>query len=167
MVTEQDMTGRELTVAELKAIPPLRLGYRWERNPFHRVMDNPIGLANAKAWTRAHGWDGGSEGQGGPMTPEDAIMEALARERSGFYRVEHPDTGAVAMFPQTAKDVAAWEERCRVMHAEQVMITVPEKPGQPMPTRPVAEQSPLYEPPPMNFEDSADSRRLRGLTRGD
>lgn len=101
------------------------------------------------------------------MTPEEAILEALARERSGFYRVEYPDTGAVAMFPQTAGDVAAWEERCRVMHSEHVMITVPEKPGQPMHTRPVAEQSPFYEPPPMNFEDSAESRRLRGLTRGD
>ena len=45
-----------------------------------------------------------------------ALTEVLAIKRSGWHRVAGPD--GVALFPETAKDVDAWEQRALAQNAE-------------------------------------------------
>jgi len=40
-----------------------------------------------------------------------ALADALAIRRSGWHRVENPESGAIAYFPVTANDVEEWEQR--------------------------------------------------------
>ena len=55
-----------------------------------------------------------------------ALTEVLAIKRSGWHRIEGPD--GVALFPETAKDVDAWEQRALAMTAAQAPIHLAPKP---------------------------------------
>ena len=46
------------------------------------------------------------------------LESALAWARSGWHRHENPETGVVAIFPETATDVGAWEMKLAVQTAE-------------------------------------------------
>lgn len=97
--------------------------------------------------------------------PLEALGEMLARENLPWRETWGPQ--GVALFPHVAKDPDEWEERSLAMHAAQVMIELPDKPSEPMRTRRVVEQLPGHKAPPQNFEDTEESRRLRGIVRGD
>ena len=58
----------------------------------------------------------------------DVLLRDLSYIDSGWHRHENPVTGAVALFPETAKNEAEWESRALAMHAEQEAITLPPKP---------------------------------------
>ncbi len=95
--------------------------------------------------------------------PLEALDELLAREKLPWTETWGPD--GCALFPRVAKDLDEWEERSLAMHSRQEMITLPDKPSEPMRTRRVVD---LDKPaPPRNFEDSAESARLRSVVRGD
>ncbi len=46
------------------------------------------------------------------------LAEQLSRKRSGWIWHENSETGALALFPETAKDVDAWEQRALAQNAE-------------------------------------------------
>lgn len=46
------------------------------------------------------------------------LMRDLALINAGWLRAEHPETGAMGFFPETAKDVAAWERRALAQSQE-------------------------------------------------
>ena len=123
---------RDYTDDELKRIPPLSVGYNHLRNPFRHLMKDPLGseLANRWAWVHWPGDMAAANGQscGDTLDPTDILIHDLALVDSGWHRVEHPETGAITYFPVTAKDVGAWEERCRTMHESQTRVAVEEKP---------------------------------------
>ena len=52
----------------------------------------------------------------------DALLGDISSElfwrRAGLYRVVNPKTGAVAIFPKTAKDVDAWGRKTVLLCAE-------------------------------------------------
>jgi hypothetical protein len=98
-----------------------------------------------------------------PADPLEALDELLARENLPWREVWGP--GGVAIFPLVEPDPDAWEERASIMHAGQEMIELPDKPSEPMRTRLVSELD--KPPPPIKFEDTAESRRLRSISRGD
>ena len=100
-----------------------------------------------------------------PADPLEALDELLARENLPWREVWGP--GGVAIFPLVEPDPDAWEERASIMHAGQEMIELPDKPSEPMRTRLVVELGQEHKAPPINFEDSAESRRLRNISRGD
>lgn len=128
-MTPDQLTARSLSDDDLRAIPPLYVGPGHERNPFHEVIGDPVGSRNAKAWTQVHGWI--VEEDSGPVEPEtpmDAIAAALQMEKSGlWYRHEHPNTGAVALFPYQAKDPTEWEAQCQSVHENQTGVEAPEE----------------------------------------
>lgn len=96
--------------------------------------------------------------------PLEALGELLARENLPWREVWGP--GGCGIFPLVEPDPEAWEERALIMHAGQELIVLTDKPSEPMRTRLVSD---LDKPdPPMRFEDSEASRKLRGgIVRGD
>ena len=46
------------------------------------------------------------------------LAEQLLRKRSGWIWHENPETGALALFPETAKNEAEWERRALAQNAE-------------------------------------------------
>ena len=58
----------------------------------------------------------------------DVLLRDLSYIDSGWHRHENPETGAVALFPETAKNEAEWETRALLMHASQEAITLAPKP---------------------------------------
>ena len=58
----------------------------------------------------------------------DVLLRDLSYIDSGWHRHENPETGAVALFPETAKNEAEWEARALLMHAEQTPVTLAPKP---------------------------------------
>ena len=58
----------------------------------------------------------------------DRLMTELMRIDSGWIWQENPQTGALAIFPKTAKDVEAWESRALEMLAAQVPVMLEAKP---------------------------------------
>ena len=58
----------------------------------------------------------------------DVLLRDLSYIDSGWHRHENPVTGAVALFPETAKNEAEWEARALLMHREQVSLTLKPKP---------------------------------------
>ena len=67
------------------------------------------------------------------MTDIDGLAElmgALARKNGPWIWHENPETGDLAVFPKTAKSDQEWEVRALLMHSEQEMITIEDKPTQ-------------------------------------
>lgn len=66
------------------------------------------------------------------MTEQIDGLAALANElfwrRSDWHRHVNAETGALALFPKTAKDVDEWEQRALAMHAQQETIRLDAKP---------------------------------------
>lgn len=169
-MTEEQLTARILSDDELWKIPP-----DGTANPFRHVTHDDIGLKNCKRWGVLHYCHGG-RGQvadtpaalDASVDPMDMLldkMDELDGQRLFFAPVEcgglavHP----IGVNPKDAEAVTAYELRLADMHARQVMVLPPERPGQPLRQVPVAEST---EPQP--FEDSDESKRLRGqLQRGD
>ena len=58
----------------------------------------------------------------------DDLMSDLYWLDSGWHRIVNPETGAMALFPETAKDVDAWEQRADMMHRAQEPVTLKPKP---------------------------------------
>ena len=58
----------------------------------------------------------------------DDLMADLYWLGSGWHRHVNPETGAVALFPETAKDDDQWQARAIQMHAAQVPVTLAPKP---------------------------------------
>ena len=56
------------------------------------------------------------------------LAEQLSRKRSGWIWHENPETGALALFPETAKNEAEWERRALDMHEAQETIRLEAKP---------------------------------------
>ena len=56
------------------------------------------------------------------------LAEQLLRKRSGWIWHENPETGALALFPETAKNEAEWERRALDMHEAQETIRLEAKP---------------------------------------
>ena len=137
-MTEREMCEREFTGAELLAILPIRVDAITERNPFHKVIGDPVGSKNSHRWTVVHGWR--SEGDARPVepsSPEDALLAALARERSGFHRSEG-GSGGFAIFPVVPNYRAGspaqrelerdWEAKARELSESVETITLEPKP---------------------------------------
>ena len=164
------MTRDELTRPwsddDLRKLPS-ESGQQFEGpNPFTSVTDHPFGLQNAKRWSFFHNDRGRKMEPAADLSdPLAALAADLSISDAGWYRHDGPH--GPAYFPQTATDVAAWEESAKAMTERQVTITVPAKPSEPMRTRPTREQDPNHKPEPIKFEDSAESRKLRKLERGD
>ena len=57
-----------------------------------------------------------------------ALTEQLRRQRSGWFWVDNPETGGFALFPNTAKNEAEWEQRALAMHNAQETIRLAAKP---------------------------------------
>ena len=58
----------------------------------------------------------------------DKLVTDLMRIDSGWIWHENPQTGALAIFPTTAKDPAAWERRALDMHDLQRPVMLQAKP---------------------------------------
>ena len=58
----------------------------------------------------------------------DVLLRDLSYIDSGWHRHENPETGAVVLFPETAKNEAEWEARALEMHSAQEAITLAPKP---------------------------------------
>ena len=58
----------------------------------------------------------------------DVLLRDLSYIDSGWHRHENPVTGAVVLFPETAKNEAEWEQRALLMHASQEIIRLQPKP---------------------------------------
>ena len=58
----------------------------------------------------------------------NALSEVLAIRRSGYHRHVHSETGAVVIFPATAKHEYEWERRALEMHNAQVPVIPDAKP---------------------------------------
>jgi len=56
------------------------------------------------------------------------LAEQLLRKRSGWIWHENPETGALALFPETAKNEAEFEQRALDMHEAQETIRLEAKP---------------------------------------
>ena len=65
----------------------------------------------------------------------DVLLRDLSYIDSGWHRHENPETGAVVLFPETAKNEAEWEQRALLMHREQVSLTLKPKPSENTMTR--------------------------------
>lgn len=122
------VTLREYSDAELAAIEPVEVEPGHLQNPFKPHLSDPLGAKLARRWSDIH-WNQGEEDTGDlPNDPLDALAGLLAQDAFSWYRIEHPATGAIGIFPHTATDVAAWEERALAMTAAQVPVEVEEKP---------------------------------------
>ncbi len=57
------------------------------------------------------------------------LMRDLSLINAGWHRVEHPETGAVGIFPETAKDEGEWERTALAQskEAERNAIILPPK----------------------------------------
>ena len=58
----------------------------------------------------------------------DVLLRDLSYIDSGWHRHENPVTGAVVLFPETAKNEAEWEARALAMTAAQTPIHLAPKP---------------------------------------
>ncbi len=58
----------------------------------------------------------------------DVLLRDLALKDSDWHRIEHPETGAAAYFPETAEDAEDWETRALAMHESQEPVTLAPKP---------------------------------------
>lgn len=60
----------------------------------------------------------------------ESLTHALAIKRAGFHRFQNPENGAISIFPNEAKDVAAWEMRAmeQAARATRDALIVPPKP---------------------------------------
>ena len=58
----------------------------------------------------------------------DVLLRDLSYIDSGWHRHENPVTGAVVLFPETAKNEAEWERRALDMHEAQETIRLEAKP---------------------------------------
>ena len=58
----------------------------------------------------------------------DVLLRDLSYIDSGWHRHENPETGAVFLIPETAKNEAEWEQRALLMHSKQETITIEAKP---------------------------------------
>ena len=156
-----------LSDSELAAIPPIEVGHNHQRNPFHDQLETTAGAANAKRWSRLHGWtvEERATVEGDPLA---ALDEELAILDAGWYRHEHPETGALILFPHTATDQNHWESRCQEMLDGQELIDLPDKPTENhYLRRPLHHSAEPVEPERLRFEDSEESRRVRGTARAD
>ena len=73
------------------------------------------------------------------------LLRDLALINAGWHRVEHPETGAVGIFPETAKDEADWERKAMAQSRE-------------------AESNAIILPPKLLDDDLAERMRI---SRGD
>ncbi len=60
----------------------------------------------------------------------DTLLRDLSYIESGWHRHENSETGAVAIFPETAEDAEDWEARALEMHAAQWIIVPEVKPAE-------------------------------------
>jgi hypothetical protein len=169
---------RDYSDDELRAIPAIEVapgelgadGIRRGRelsNPFKGVDDDL-----AHRWSQLH-W-GEKPAVAAPTSfdmadPFGGLLDTLGTLSGNrlFHEVKNADGEVVSIHalgvnPRDPVAVAAWEKSCQEMHQSQTLILPPEKPGAPMRKAPVVEQE-----GPINFEDSEESRKLRGLKRGD
>jgi hypothetical protein len=65
----------------------------------------------------------------------DVLLRDLSYIDSGWHRHENPETGAVVLFPETAKNEAEWEARALQMHSKQTPIHLEAKPQENAMTR--------------------------------
>lgn len=172
---------RDYTDNELKAIPPITLDPgelgadgirrgRTLRNPFlpdgQPAEDEPRATL-ARRWSQLHWNKPSALAPAFDMAdPLDALMERLdvidGKTRNLWHEVRNVDGALVAVHPLVCRDVADWESGLAALMQSQTLVLPPERPGQPFQTEPVAERT-----EPRRFEDSDESKRMRGLTRGD
>ena len=62
------------------------------------------------------------------MDDLDMLESELTFRTTGWHRHRNHETGVLAFFPETARDVDAWEVRCQEMHAAQRPVQVEDKP---------------------------------------
>ena len=65
----------------------------------------------------------------------DDLLSDLYWLGSNWHRHVNSETGAVALIPETADDVDAWEQRALAMHENQEPIRLAEKPKENAMTR--------------------------------
>ena len=168
---------REYTDDELRAIEPItvnpgELGADGIRRG--RELSNPfkgVDYDLAHRWSQLH-WAEKPAVAAPALDMSDpfgGLLDAIGAMSGNrlFHEVKNADGEVVGVHPlgvnSRDKDaVEAWEKSCQEMHQSQKMILPPEKPGQPLRTVPVAEST-----EPQKFEDSDESKMLRGLKRGD
>ncbi len=63
-----------------------------------------------------------------PSFTSSAVGRILQTEKTSTPHPWHTGTGALALFPKTAKDVDEWEQRALAMHAQQETIRLDAKP---------------------------------------
>ena len=73
------------------------------------------------------------------------LMRDLALINAGWHRTEHPETGAVGIFPNTARDEGEWERKAMAQSRE-------------------AERNSIIPEPRQGDDGLAERRRI---TRGD
>lgn len=58
----------------------------------------------------------------------ESVDDVQQKENSPWYWHENSETGALAIFPKTAKSESEWEARALLMHDQQVTIRLESKP---------------------------------------
>lgn len=172
MIEIRNYSDDELRAIEPVTVNPGELGADGIRrgrelsNPFKGVDDDL-----AHRWSQLHWAE--KPAVAAPALdmadPLGGLLDALGAMSGNrlFHEVKNANGEVVGVHPigvnpKDRETVEAWERSCQEMHRNQTMILPPDKPGAPMQRKSVAEST-----EPVKFEDSEESRKLRGLKRGD